>query len=61
MRPVFFPLDTFSLFFTSAKSNDIRNILIKSVFVQKMAYTYIYDISMSPEHFEIKNKNLRPL
>ena len=53
----------FSLFLTSAKSNDIRptDILVKSTLVQKIAFTSIYDIIMSPEHFEIKNKYLRPL
>ena len=51
----------FSLFLTSAKSNDITNIFVKSILVQKIAYTSIYDNSMSPEQFEIKNKDLRPL
>ena len=49
------------LFLTYAKSNDITNILSKSFLVQKMAYASIYEIIMSPEHFEIKNKDLRPL
>ena len=51
----------FSLFLTSAKSNDIANISVKSILVQKIAYSSIYDIIMSLEHFEIKNKDLRPL
>ena len=46
----------FSLFLTSAKSNDIKNISVKSILVQKIAYSSIYDIIMSPEDFEIKNK-----
>ena len=51
----------FSLFVTSAKSNDITNIFVKSILVQKITYISIYDIIMSPEHFEIKNKDLGPL
>ena len=54
-------LGMFSLLLTSAKSNDITNIFVKSILVQKVACTSIYDISMSLEHFEIKNKDLRPL
>ena len=50
-----------SLFLTSAKSNDITNIFVKLILVQNIALTSIYDISMSPEDFEIKNKELRPL
>ena len=46
----------FSLFLMTAKSNDITNILVKSILVQKIAFTSIYDIIMSPEHFEIKIK-----
>ena len=30
----------------------------KSIHEQKIAYTSIYDTIMSPEHFEIKNKEL---
>ena len=59
MRPVCHSL--FSLFFTSAKSNDYTNIFVKSFLVQKFAYISIYDITMSPQHFEIKNNDLRPL
>ena len=47
-----------SLVFTSAKSNDIANIFVKSILAQQIAYNSIYDITMSPEHFEIKNKDL---
>ena len=43
------------------KSNDITKLLAKSILVQKIAYTAIYDIIMSPEHFEIKNKELSSL
>ena len=49
------------LFLTSAKSYDITKNFVKSILVQKIAFTSIYDIIMSPEHFEIKNKDLRPL
>ena len=51
-------MDMFLIFLNSAKSNDITNISENSI-VQKIAYTSICDIIMSPEHFEIKNKNLR--
>ena len=47
--------------FISAKSNAITDIFVASILVQKIAYTPLYDIIMPPEHFEIKNKNLRPL
>ena len=50
----------FSIFFVTAKSNDITNMFVTSVLVQKIAYTSIFDIIMSPEHFEIKNEDLRP-
>ena len=50
----------FSLFLTCAKSNDITNIIVKSILVQKIVLTSIYDIIMSLEHFEIKNKDLHP-
>ena len=49
------------LFLTFAKSNDITNIFVKSILVQKIAFTSIYDIIMSPEHFDKKDKDLRPL
>ena len=39
----------------------LQIITKKSILVQKIEYTSIYDIIMSPEHFEIKNKKLRPL
>ena len=61
MRLVCHPHGHFFMFFISAKSNDITNIFVTSILVQKIAYTSIYDIIMSPEHFEIKNKDLRPL
>ena len=50
-----------NIFFISAKSYDITNIFVTSILVQKIAYTSIYDIIMSPDHFEIKNKILRSL
>ena len=49
------------LFLTSAKSNDITNVFVNSILLQKIAFTSMYDITLSPEHFEIKNKDLRPL
>ena len=61
MRLVCHSIGHVFIVFTSAKSNDITNIVVKSILVQKIAYTSIYDICMSPKHFEIKNKNLRPL
>ena len=36
-------------------------IFVKSIIVQKYLYTLAYDIIKSPEHFEIKNKELRPI
>ena len=44
-------MDKFSIFLISAKSNDITNIFLKSIIVQKITSTSIYGISMSPEHF----------
>ena len=61
MRPVCLSLGHVFVILTSAKSNDITNIFVKSIHVQKITYASIYDIIMSPEHFEIKNKYLRPL
>ena len=49
------------LFLTSAKSNDITNIFVKSILVQKNVYTSIYDINMSPEIFEIMKQRFAPL
>ena len=45
-----------SLFLTSTKSYDITNIFLKSILVQKIVYSSIYNIIMSPEHFEIKKQ-----
>ena len=57
MRPVCHSLGHFSLFLTAAKSNAITNIFVKSILVQKIiALTYIYDIIVSSEHFEIKKQ-----
>ena len=62
MRPVCHPYEhVFDIFFISAKSNDISNMFVKSILVRKIALTSICDIIMSPEHFEIKNKDFRPL
>ena len=49
MRPVCHPMDIFSIFLISAKSNDISNIFVKSILVQKIALTSIYDKSMPHE------------
>ena len=49
------------LFLMSAKSIDITNIFVKSILVQKIAFTSIFDITVSPEHFEIRNKDMSPL
>ena len=54
-------MDMFSIILNFAKSNDITNMFVMSILVQKIASTSIYDIIMSPEHFEIKKKYLRPL
>ena len=53
MLPVCHSLGHVFVVLTSVKSNDITNIFIKSILVQKIALTSIYDIIMSPEHFEI--------
>ena len=60
MCPVCRSLGHGFLFLTSEKFKDITNIFLKSILVQKIAYYSIYDIIMSPEHFEIKNKDLGP-
>ena len=54
-------MDMFSIFLISVNSNDITNIFVKSIHVQKIALSSIYDILMFLEHFEIKKKDLRPL
>ena len=54
-------MDMFSIFLIFTKSNDITKKFGKSIIVQKIAYTSIYDSSMSTEQFEIKNKELRSL
>ena len=62
MRPVCHPYGhVFDMFFISAKSNYITKIFVKSILVQKIAFTSIYYIIMSLEHFQINNKDLRPL
>ena len=55
------PLDMLKLFLTSAKSIDITNIFVKSILVQTIAFTSIFDITVPLEHFEIRNKDLCPL
>ena len=61
MRPVCHSLGHAVVVLRSAKSNYITNIFVKSILVPKIAESSIYDIIMSPEHFEIKKKDLRPL
>ena len=61
MRPVCHPHGHVLIFLISAKSYDISNMFVKSILVQKIALTSIWDIIMSPEHFEIKNKDFRRL
>ena len=61
MRPLCYSLGHVFIVLTSAKSKDITNFFVKSILVQKIAKSSIYDISMPPKHFEIKNKDLRPL
>ena len=52
MRPICHPHGhVFDFFLISAKSNDNTNMFVKFILVQKIAYTSIYDIIMSPEHF----------
>ena len=53
MRPACHSIGHVFVVFTSAKSNDVTNIFVKSILVQKFAYTSIYDTVMSPGHFEI--------
>ena len=56
MRPVCHSLGHGFVVLTSAKSNAITNFFLKAILVQKIAYSHIYDITMSREHFEIKTK-----
>ena len=46
---------------SAAESNDIANSFVKSILLQKIAFTFIYDITMSPDFFEIKNKDSHPV
>ena len=61
MHPVCHSLGHVFDVLTFAKSNNITNCFVKSILVQKIAKSSIYDIIMSPEYFEIKNKDLCPL
>ena len=61
MRSVYHSFGHISIVLTSAKSNDITNIYVKSNLVQKIVHTSIYDIIMSHEHLEINNKDLRAI
>ena len=51
MRPVCHSLGHVFVVLTSAKSNDITDIFVKSTLVQKIAFTSIYDIIMSPRTY----------
>ena len=61
MRHVCHSLGHASLFLTFAKSDDITNIFVKSILVQKIALTSIYDIIMSPEPFLNKEQRFAPI
>ena len=61
MHPVYHPQGHVFDILISPKSNDITKMFIKSILVQKIAYTSIYDIIMYLDHFEIKNKDLLSL
>ena len=61
MCPVFHSPGHMFVVLMSAKSNDITNMYLKSIIAQKIVFSSIYDITMSPEHFEIKSKDMRPL
>ena len=47
MRPVCHSLGHVKVVLTSAKSNDITNIFVKSILVQKIAYSSMHDIIIS--------------
>ena len=51
----------FGYFWHPAKSNDITNYFVMSIFVQKFAEMFTYDNIKSPEHYEITNKGLRTI
>ena len=61
MRPLCHSLGHVKVFLTSAKSNDIKKYFCQVKSCTEIAFTPIYDITMTTEHFEIKNKDLRPL
>ena len=61
MHPVYHSLGHVFDVLTFAKSNNIANCFVKSILVQKIAKSSIYDIIMSPEHSGITNKDLCPL
>ena len=44
MRPVCHSLGHVKVVLTSAKSNDITNTFVKSVLVDKISFTSVYDI-----------------
>ena len=58
MRPVFHSLGHMFIVLISAKSNDITNMYLKSIIVQKIAFSSIFDIIISPDYFEIKSKDI---
>ena len=59
MHPLYHHHGHVLIFLIFAKSNDITKKFVKSILVQKIAYTSIYESTMSPKQFEIKNKELR--
>ena len=56
MRPVCHPHGNVFDIFYFREYNDIKNIFVKSILVQKIAYTSLYDSIMSYKHFEIKKE-----
>ena len=62
MRPVCHPHGhVFDIFLFPRNLMTLLTVFLKSILVQKILSTSIYDIILSPGHFEIKNKDLRPL
>ena len=61
MRTVFHSIGRVFVVFNIRENQWHCKHFFKVFFVQNIVYTSIYDIIMSPEHFEIKNTDLRPL
>ena len=60
MRPIWHFLGHVFVVLTSAKSHGIT-FFCKVHSCTENCVVFMYDICMSPEHFEIKNKDLCPL